>query len=73
MRSNQVCWSPPQDGLFKANFDAAFFDSIGIAGIGVMVRDFTGNIIAALSQKMQLPHSVDLAEALARNRVVTFA
>ena len=37
MQSDPVRWSPPQapqDGLFKANFDVAFSDSIGIAGIG---------------------------------------
>ena len=34
MQSDSVRWSPPQDGLFKANFDVAFSNSIGIAGIG---------------------------------------
>ena len=34
-----------------------------MAGIGVAVRDFTNNLIVALtlSQKIQVPHSVELA------------
>ena len=44
-----------------------------MAGIGVAVRDFTSNLIAALSQNIQVPHSVALAEALACSRAITFA
>ena len=66
-------WCPPQAGFFKANFDAAVFDGSGSAGIGVAIRDHSGQIIAALSQKIKLPHSVDLAEALACSRATLFA
>lgn len=44
-----------------------------MAGIGVDVRDFTSNLIAALSQKILVPHSVEHAEALACSRAITFA
>ena len=66
-------WLPPPEGLYKANFDAAFFGNSGIAGIGVVVRDSKGEIIAALSQKILEPHSVDAAKALACSRAVVFA
>ena len=60
-----TCWQPPLEGLYKANFDAAYFGNLGMAGIGVVVRDSEGEIIAALSQQIHEPHSVDAAEALA--------
>ena len=66
-----TCWLPPSKGVFKANFDAAFFGNSGMAGIGV-VCDCEGEIIAALSQKICEPHSVDVAEALACSRSVAF-
>ena len=42
-------WLPPSKGVFKANFDAAFFGNSGMAGIGVVVCDCEGEIIATLS------------------------
>ena len=66
-------WQPPPEGLYKANFDAAYFGNWSLAGIGVVVRDSEGEIIAALSQQIHEPHSVDAAEALACSRAVAFA
>ena len=37
------------------------------------IQDFAGSIIAALSQKIGLPHTVELAEASAAHQVVAFA
>nr|XP_023887927.1 uncharacterized protein LOC112000055 [Quercus suber] len=34
-------WVPPEDGLYKVNYDAAIFDSLGYAGLGVVIRDCT--------------------------------
>ena len=65
-------WTRPSEGLCKVNFDAALFEGSGCAGIGVAIRDSSGAIIAALSQKIPLPHSVELAEALAAHRAVVF-
>ena len=68
-----VRWCPPQASFFKTNFDVAIFDGSGLAGIGMAIRDQSGQIIAALSQKIRMPYLVDLAEALACSRVVLFA
>ena len=46
---------------------------MGYAGLGVVIRDCNGNIIAALSQKIKLPHSVETVEALAAHKAVIFA
>nr|XP_023928792.1 uncharacterized protein LOC112040090 [Quercus suber] len=66
-----VRWTPPPETLYKANFDAAVFEHLGLARLGVIFRDYGGNIIAAFSQKIKLPQKIELAEALAARRAVT--
>ena len=53
--------------MYKVNFDAALFGNSRMAGIGVVIHDNVGEIIAALSQKIREPHLVDAAEVLACN------
>lgn len=69
-RAPCVKWSPPAEGGYKANFDAAFFENSEMAGLGVVIRDSSGNVMGALSQKITKPHSVEHAEALAVRRAV---
>ena len=71
--SVQVGWSCPPVGVFKVNFDTALFENIGSASIGVAIRDSDGEIIAALSQRILLPFSVEMAEAMAARRALLFA
>lgn len=59
--------------FYKANFNAALFDNCNLAGLGVVIRDYNGNIIGALSQKIALPQSVEHAKALAASQAVTLA
>ena len=47
-----ICWSPPPDTCFKGNFDATLFDDSNCVGIGVVFRDSSRNVIAALSQRI---------------------
>ena len=68
-----VKWTPPLKTLYKVNFDVAVFEHLGLAGLGVVFRDYDGNIIAALSQKINLPQTIELAEALVARRAVTLA
>ena len=63
-RRTPACWSPPSKQNYKGNFDAAFFYASGCAGIGVVFCDHMGQIIAALSQRIPLVHSMELAEAM---------
>lgn len=51
----------------------AFFDASGCAGIGVVFCDHMGQIISALSQRIPLVHSMELAEAMAARRAILFA
>ena len=66
-------WSPPPDGSYKANFDAALFEELRCVGLGVVYRDHSGQVIAALSQRIGLPCTVEIAEALAARRAMEFA
>ena len=72
-RLARVRWTPPTKQNYKGNFDAAFFYASGCVAIGVVFWDHTRNIIAALSQKILLVQSVELAEALVARRAVVFA
>ena len=71
--SKDLRWKPPDSGLYKINFDGALFADQGSAGIGVVIRDWEGQVIAALSEKVRHPGSVDLVEALAMRRAISFA
>ena len=42
-------------------------------GIGVVCRDYEGHVLAALSQKVALVQSMEMAKALAGKRAVEFA
>ena len=66
-------WSPPPDGSYKANFDAALFEELCCAGLGVVYHDHSGQVIAALSQRIGLPCTVEMAEDLATRRVMEIA
>ena len=73
IRSPEIPWSPPPLGLYKANFDGAVFQDSHEAGLGVIIRDPNGLVIASLAQKIPFPGSVVMVEALAARRAVTFA
>ena len=49
------------------------FVDLDCTGIGVVFRDHEGYVIAALSQRIPLSQSVEMAEALAVRRAVVFA
>jgi ribonuclease HI len=66
-------WKPPSQCRFKVNYDGATFQNSDEAGLGVVIRDNTGQAIATLSQKIKYPHSVEATEALAARRAVQFA
>ena len=72
MRTRQT-WTPLGAGYYKINFDGTIFESSGRASLGVVVKDIEGMVIAALSQNIQLPSSVDSIEALAARRAIILA
>ena len=55
------------------NYDGATFQDIRMAGTGVVIRDFEGEVIAALSERITMPTSKVEVEALACRRAISFA
>lgn len=66
-------WSPPPIECFKINLDGATFPDLGKAGLGVVIRDCTGNVVASLSEQAPLPFSPVIVEAMAAARAIRFA
>ena len=46
-------WIPPPAHTYKVNYDRATFQDIRMAGTGVVIRDFEGEVIAALQRESQ--------------------
>ena len=62
---NEIKWSPPQPGHYKVNVDGAVFSKRKKVGIGVIIRDSAGMMIAILNQELPLPLSALEIEAKA--------
>ena len=73
VRRPPVRWSPPPNACYKGNFNAALFDGLDYARIGVVFRDSKGNVIATLSQMIGFTPSIELDEAFADRRAVVLA
>nr|POE83174.1 hypothetical protein CFP56_73043 [Quercus suber] len=56
-----------------SNLDGAVFKETNEAGIGVVIQNDKGEILAALSENIVMPSSVVMVEILATQRVVQFA
>ena len=57
----------------KINFDRATFKDINKASLGIVIQDGLGQVLASLSEQIQLPYSSDLVEAIAAARAIYFA
>ena len=58
--------------MYKTNYDEAVFEGLEEAGIGVIVRNDRGEVLAALSEKIPYLGSVSLVEVLAARRAIQF-
>ena len=68
-----VRWSPPQQEYYKVNVDGAVFTKRKQIGIGVVIRDSTGEVVAALSKKLAVLLGALEAEAKAMETGLQFA
>ena len=55
---------------YKVNFDGAVFADEGLAGLGVVIRNDHGLIMASLTQQIPLPSSVIEVEVLAARKAL---
>ena len=48
-------WTPPSEGWYKVNMDRAVFKGLGSCGIGIVIRNERGEIMGAMSKRLDLP------------------
>lgn len=66
-------WRPPTGSVYKLNFDAAVFASTRTSGVGVVIRNCLGEVMAGLSACGPAVASSEEVEALACRKAVEFA
>ena len=59
--------------MVKVNFDGAIFPNRNIASLGIIIHNVYGLVMAALSQQIPLPTSVEMVEVLAARWALLFA
>jgi hypothetical protein len=73
-RSNeQVQWRPPPQNTYKVNWDAALDSVNQRMGVGVIVRDHMGRVIAARSTTVEFSSEPVVAEAIAALHAAEFS
>lgn len=65
-------WSPPAPGVYKVNYDGAYFAEEEEPGIGVIVRNELGQVMASLAEKLVMPSTVEVLEVMAARRAMIF-
>ena len=68
-----VRWQPPFGFSVKANFDGAMFGEDQEAGVVVVIRSNERQVLAALSEKLRMPVTVEILEMLAARKTAIFA
>ena len=69
----RVKWKVPPTKFYKINFNGAMFKEEDRAGIGVIVRDSQGLVLASMSQVIPLPLTVVELKTLAAAKALEFA
>ena len=70
---NHTRWKPPERDIYKVNYDGAIFEQQGKAGLGVVIRNSNGEVMASMSLLVQLPSTVAQVEAMAARKATEFA
>ena len=68
-----VKWRPPSENFVKINFDGALFGESDCAGLGVVIHNSKGEVMAALSEKIVKPPAAKLVEIMAARCAVLFS
>ena len=66
-------WQPPHFGHYKLNFDAAIYTDLGCSGVGAIIRNERGEVMATLSTKESFAQDSEEAETLACRNALEFA
>ena len=66
-------WQPPEGSVYKLNFDVAVFVDMVASGIGVVIRNDRGEVMAVLSSKGPAVTRSEEADVLACRKALEFA
>ena len=59
-------WEEPSSGFFKINVDSvSSLDGHGVSGMGVIIRDAEGGVVAALSKALPMHYLAEWTELFA--------
>lgn len=56
-------WTPPLGSMYKKNVDGVVFSDLKAVGVGVVIKDDKGRVVAAFSKKNHAPLGPVEAEA----------
>ena len=70
---DNIKWSPPALGRYKLNVDGAVFSQFKATGMGMVIRDDAGQVVAAMNKKISIPLGPLEAEAKAMEAAIQFA
>ena len=59
--------------MYKLNYDAAVFEDSASSGFGAVIRNYTGEVMAAMTVKGPAVQGSDMAELLACHKALEFA
>jgi len=68
-----VKWKAPSPDFYKVNYDGTIFGELSEVGIGVVVRNENGEVMASLAEQITILASVQVLEALATRRATIFS
>ena len=66
-------WSPPQVGFVKINFDGAVFSNANSSGVGAVIRNHNGVVMASCAEKLNQAYKAEEIEALAALKALQLA
>lgn len=66
-------WQPPLGLTYKMNYDAAVFNGLPATGVGVVIQNGDGQVMAALASRGPAVMDSEEAEVLACRRALEFA
>ena len=70
--SGENRWKALPIGFVKANFDAANSEGSRLSGVGVVIRDSNGDVLASCAEKIDQSYKAEDTEAMAALKALTF-